>query len=170
MRVILAIHGYTGRPLQEVAKWCGAAGDLGAIVIAPAGTPTSGKPGLGWNVIHCCGDPVRGGVNNLDFVVRGAVGAFLGALDSGIDAYVIATGFSNGGFLLSLLGLLPGAGGVGGRPAGYQYGVRLYGGGPTGPGLGPLPAMSHHGGRDAVPPPWPMAAAERRTGPIAATA
>ncbi len=79
MRLILAIHGYTGRPLQEVAKWRDAAGDLGAIVIAPAGTPTSGEPGLGWNAIHCCGNPVRGGVDDLDFVVRGAVGAFLGA-------------------------------------------------------------------------------------------
>ena len=78
MRVILAIHGYTGQPLQEVAKWRGAAGDLGAIVIAPAGTLTSGEPGLGWNGIHCCSDPVRGAVDNLDFVVRGGGGCVLG--------------------------------------------------------------------------------------------
>ena len=177
MRVILAIHGYTGRPLQEIEKWRDAAASLGAIVIAPAGTQTSGKPGLGWNAIHCCGDPMRDGVDDLGFVVHGAVGAFLIALDGkygggggginanggvgkgggaayvGGNAHVIATGFSNGGFLSSLLGLMPGAT----RPSwlvgvvptgGYQYGVGLYGGPPSGPG--PLPAMSHHGGRDAV--------------------
>lgn len=166
MRIILAMHGYTGRPRQEIAKWHDVAASLNAIVIAPVGTPTAGI-GLGWNAIHCCGDPMRDEVDDLDFVINGAVGIFLDSLHSGgtkngnsggamySKGAVIATGFSNGGFLSSLLGLLS-AESDHSRPSwlvgivptgGYQYDVRLHGG-HSGPR--PLPMMSHHGGQDSV--------------------
>jgi poly(3-hydroxybutyrate) depolymerase len=166
MRIILAIHGYTGRPRQEIEKWHDVAASLDAIVIAPEGTPTAGV-GLGWNAIQCCGTPMRDEVDDLDFVINGAVGIFLDSLrdggtkngNSGGAVYnggaVIATGFSNGGFLSSLLGLLS-AEGDHGRPSwlvgvvptgGYQYDAGLYGG-PSGPR--PMPVMSHHGGKDSV--------------------
>mmetsp|Transcript_42550 Transcript_42550/g.89319 ORF Transcript_42550/g.89319 Transcript_42550/m.89319 type:complete len:166 (+) Transcript_42550:814-1311(+) len=113
LRILLALHGYTGRPLQEIRKWHSVVTSLNAILLAPAGTLTPSM-GLGWNAIDCCGDPVLKGVNDLDFVVNGVVETFLNVLgkqplggqqqggDNSRRGNVIATGFSNGGFLSSL--------------------------------------------------------------------
>ena len=51
LRVILAIHGFGGRPLQEIRKWHDVAVHLNSIIIAPQGMPTEDK--LGWNAIDC---------------------------------------------------------------------------------------------------------------------
>jgi len=120
-------------------------------------------------------------VDDLDFVVNGVMGVLMYnlfgdgttlAVGDGVntgqdngdgvsgDAIAIVTGFSNGGFLTSLLGLMPYTSGGEHRPAivrpswlvgivptgGYQYDVGLYIGGNT----HPLPLMSHHGGMDSV--------------------
>ncbi len=163
LRIVLAIHGYSGRPLQEIKKWHDVAASLNAIILAPQGTPTPSEHGyLGFNAIHCCGDPVKNEIDDVDFIINGVVGTILGALgsvvggDTTMNAHVIATGFSNGGFMSSLLGLL--------RPqtrpswlvgivptGGYQYNDKLYEGSPpTSLKPGPLPIMSHHGGKDSV--------------------
>jgi len=166
VRIILAIHGYGGTALQEIKKWHDSAIFLNSIILAPQGTltPTEGK--LGWNAIHCCGDPVVNEIDDVGFIVNGVVGVFLNVLrnhhDHGEDAStsevlptsfpVIATGFSNGGFMTSLLGLQSPQQNrppwlVGIVPTGgYQYNVELY----TKGGTRPLPVMSHHGGRDSI--------------------
>lgn len=162
LRIILAIHGYGGRPHQEIRKWSTAADALHSAILAPMGTITVTDKGdkLGFNAIHCCGDPIESGVDDVDFVVNGVVEVFLdvlrGQFEDGAneeDVHVIATGFSNGGFLSSLLGLLS----HDTRPSwlvgivptgGYQYDIELYGGQSSKPQ--PLPMMSHHGGRDST--------------------
>ncbi|KAL7526669.1 hypothetical protein ACHAWF_001870 [Thalassiosira exigua] len=176
LRIILAVHGYTGRPRQELTKWRSAAVALDAVILAPEGTGEK----LGWNAVHCCGDPVDEGIDDVDFVLNGAVGVFLREMnerrneksenDSGHEnasmiANVIATGFSNGGFLSSLLGLQkaearpPWLAGV--VPAGgYQYDEDLYLGSTDEISSGsssassrpprPLPVSMHHGGKDSV--------------------
>jgi len=40
LRIILAIHGYGGRPIQEINKWYDTATSLNAIILAPQGTIT----------------------------------------------------------------------------------------------------------------------------------
>jgi len=103
---------------------------------------------------------VRNEIDDIDFITNGVVETFLNVFqkqDNSIDASfqkanVIATGFSNGGFMSSLLGLLSEAN----RPSwlvgtvpmgGYQYDANLYEG-PSKPR--PMPMMSHHGGRDSI--------------------
>lgn len=164
LRIILAIHGFGGRPLQEIKKWRNASISLNSVILAPEGTLTESTHRLGWNAHDCCGDPVVNEIDDVDFITNGVVEVFLGALkEQGDDARavfqmnninVVATGFSNGGFVSSLLGLLPGDD----RPSwlvgilptgGYQYDVDLYlyGGIPR---PHPLPMMAHHGGRDSI--------------------
>ena len=67
------------------------------------------------------------------------------------QVHVIATGFSNGGFMSSLLGLqmerLPKLIGIV-PTGGYQYELKLYGN-LQNEAL-PLPMMAHHGGNDGV--------------------
>ncbi|KAL9182921.1 hypothetical protein ACHAXT_004200 [Thalassiosira profunda] len=149
LRMLLALHGFTGRPMQEIRKWRAAATSLNAVILAPEGSGSGGE--LGWNANDCCGEPVTNGVDDVDFAT-GVVEEALTQLQKGTrfkSAHVIATGFSNGGFLASLLGLMPAEK----RPSwlvgivptgGYQYDVELY----SGPN--PLPLMMHHGGGDAV--------------------
>ena len=172
LRIILAIHGYGARPMQEIKKWHNVAISLNAIILAPQGTLTTENRGggkkeekLGWNAIHCCGDPVTNEIDDIDFITNGVVEMFLNALggqtmmtnSNGVRlqqqrANVIATGFSNGGFMSSLMGLQS----ANARPSwlvgivpisGYQYDIELYNGNPT---THPLPMMAHHGGRDKV--------------------
>ena len=159
LRVILAMHGYGGRALQEIKKWHDSAVSLNSIILAPQGTLTPSTNKLGWNAIHCCGDPVLNEIDDMGFIMNGVVEVFLNTLrrrgDENYDVWkinVIATGFSNGGFVSSLLGLLS----VANRPSwlvgivpmgGYQYDVELYDGSSK---PHPLPMMSHHGGRDSV--------------------
>ena len=38
---------------------------------------------LGWNAVHCCGDPMTDKVNNSDFIIDGAVEIFLDPLHGG---------------------------------------------------------------------------------------
>ncbi|KAL7520007.1 hypothetical protein ACHAWX_004759 [Stephanocyclus meneghinianus] len=173
-RILLAIHGYGGTPSQEIKKWHDAAIELQSVVVAPEGTTTASNNRMGWNAIDCCGDPVVDEVDDLGFL-EGVIDVFLDALlsvrsDASDRAaerdriHVIATGFSNGGFLSSLLGLqrrrprwLVGIVPTGG----YQYDLNLYGNfdddaaaleeswRPSSNPL-PLPMMAHHGGRDGV--------------------
>ncbi|KAL7472578.1 hypothetical protein ACHAXS_012949 [Conticribra weissflogii] len=190
-RVILAIHGYGGRPFQELQKWHEIVVRDETVIIAPQGTPTqtpNGNQKLGWNAKECCGDPVLNDLDDVEFVLRGVVEVFSGVLDNILDSgtardekitnekgdgslrkrngniQVIATGFSNGGFFTSLLGLLPSQS----RPewlvgivptGGYQYDIGLYNGQynyedesrDVGDRLpDPLPILMHHGGRDSV--------------------
>jgi hypothetical protein len=37
-RIILGLHGYTGHPRQEIAKWRSAARALNAMIVAPMGS------------------------------------------------------------------------------------------------------------------------------------
>lgn len=161
LRILLAIHGYGGYPNQEIQKWHKTAVALQTILIAPQGTITQSNDRLGWNAIDCCGDPVT---NNLD-----DVGFLYGLVDVVLDtlsligtinnnneaiamvenAHFIATGFSNGGFMSSLLGLQtnrhPSLVGI--IPTGgYQYDLNLYNKNIQ----PPLPMMAHHGGQDGV--------------------
>lgn len=177
LRIILAIHGYGARPMQEIKKWHNVAISLNAIILAPQGTLTTENRGggkkeekLGWNAIHCCGDPVTNEIDDIDFITNGVVEMFLNALGGQTmmtnpngawlqqqRANVIATGFSNGAFMSSLMGLQS----ANARPSwlvgivpisGYQYDIELYNGNPANddPGPHPLPMMAHHGGRDKV--------------------
>jgi len=132
-RVILAIHGYGGRPLQELQKWHETVILDETVIIAPQGSPTqtpNGNQKLGWNAKECCGDPVLNDLEDVEFVVHGVVEMFSEALnilisgrnhgenstsgrdnnnvsERNVNIQVIAAGFSNGGFFTSLLGLLP---------------------------------------------------------------
>lgn len=156
LRIILAIHGYGGKPAQEIQKWKDVADSLNAIIIAPLGTETLESHRLGWNAVECCGDPVLNEVDDLDFVIHGVMEVFLNqfidssssSLGKNKSAHVIATGFSNGGFFTSLLGI------VKDRPewlvgivptGGYQYDANAY----LNTHL-PLAVFMHHGGRDSV--------------------
>jgi len=129
---------------------------LNAIILAPQGTITQSDNKLGFNGIECCGDPVTNEIDDVDFIVNGVVEIFLDVLgkDAGDgssiqkNANVVCTGFSNGGFMTSLLGLQTT------RPpwlvgiiptGGYQYDIDLYTNNKK-----PLPIMSHHGGKDSV--------------------
>mmetsp|Transcript_22939 Transcript_22939/g.32790 ORF Transcript_22939/g.32790 Transcript_22939/m.32790 type:complete len:436 (+) Transcript_22939:165-1472(+) len=163
LRIILAFHGYGGRPAQEIQKWQDVADDLNAIIIAPMGTETIETHKLGWNAVECCGDPVLKDIDDLDFVLYGVMEIFLNQFgasrgssigyndnSNGKNAkqvHVIATGFSNGGFFTSLLGILDD------RPewlvgivptGGYQYDINAYSSTPA------LAVFMHHGGKDSV--------------------
>jgi len=163
LRIILAFHGYGGKPAQEIRKWQDVADDLNAIIIAPLGTETIETQKLGWNAVECCGDPVLNEIDDLDFILYGVMEIFLnqfggrrgisiGSNDNSDDknnkqVHVIATGFSNGGFFTSLLGILDD------RPewlvgivptGGYQYDIDAYSSTPE------LAVFMHHGGRDSV--------------------
>lgn len=164
LRIILAFHGYGGRPAQEIQKWQDVAEDLNAIIIAPMGSETIEANRLGWNAIECCGDPVLKDIDDLDFVRHGVMGIFLNQLGASSrgssigyndnsdgrnvkQVNVIATGFSNGGFFTSLLGILDD------RPewlvgivptGGYQYDINAYSNTPA------LAIFMHHGGKDSV--------------------
>ena len=153
----------------SIKKWHNVAISLNAIILAPQGTLTTENRGggkkeekLGWNAIHCCGDPVKNEIDDIDFITNGVVEMFLNALGGQTmmtnpngawlqqqRANVIATGFSNGAFMSSLMGLQS----ANARPSwlvgivpisGYQYDIELY----NGPQH--LPMMAHHGGRDKV--------------------
>lgn len=159
LRIILAFHGYGGRPAQEIKKWQDVADDLNAIIIAPMGTETIEAHKLGWNAVECCGDPVLKDIDDVDFVLHGVMEIFLNQSGSSIgyndssdeknnkQVHVIATGFSNGGFFTSLLGILDD------RPewlvgiiptGGYQYDINAYS------STSALAVFMHHGGKDAV--------------------
>lgn len=145
--------------MQEIKKWQDVADSINAIIIAPVGTETIGSHKLGWNAIDCCGDPVLNKIDDMDFVVNGVMEVFLNEVINSkssnmnsrwknVRPHVIATGFSNGGFFTSLMGL------SNDRPhwlvgivptGGYQYDVDAY--------LNthqPLPIFMHHGGKDSV--------------------
>jgi len=83
LRIILAIHGYGGRPIQEIKKWFDTATSLNAIILAPQGTITQNDNKLGFNGIECCGDPVANEIDDVDFI-NGVVEIFLGALEEDI--------------------------------------------------------------------------------------
>lgn len=126
--------------MQEIKKWQDVADSINAIIIAPVGTETIGSHKLGWNAIDCCGDPVLNEIDDMDFVVNGVMEVFLNEVinskSSNMNSrwknaqpHVIATGFSNGGFFTSLMGL------SNDRPnwlvgivptGGYQYDVDAY--------------------------------------------
>lgn len=170
LRIILAIHCHACHPRQEVAKWKDAASELNAVIIAPEGWSSDDK--LGWNAVDCCGASMEKNVDDLDFVIRGAVEVFWNDWKTGVEGgrsmNVVATGYSNGGFFTSMMGLLPSyerpswlAGVV--PTGGYQYDDHLYGSRPSGDDgetsagtLGdgrihitdPLPIFLHHGGKD----------------------
>lgn len=131
--------------MQEIHKWHFSAISLRSIVIAPKGTLTSSNGRLGWNAIDCCGDPVTNDVDDLDFlhglldIVTDTI--LLGNVERKDQAHTIATGFSNGGFMASLLGLemnrhtkLIGIVPTGG----YQYNLTLY------ESNTPLQMFAHH--------------------------
>ena len=153
LRIILAIHGFGGRPIQEIRKWNSVATSLDAVILAPQGTGTNKA---GWNALDCCGDPVIQEIDDIHFINNGVVDVFLKEFanirrDDYQTANIIALGFSNGGFMSSLLGLQT----VDDRPswlvgivpmAGYQYGVDLY----KDKHQHPIPILAHHGGKDSV--------------------
>eukprot|EP00984_Skeletonema_dohrnii_P008748 scaffold3266_cov109-Skeletonema_dohrnii-CCMP3373.AAC.5 len=157
LRVLLAIHGYGGKPVQEIRKWMDVADALNSIIIAPMGTETiKSQNKLGWNAVECCGDPVLNEIDDLDFVIHGVMEVFLNQVGDSTSSsstgknknvHVIATGFSNGGFFTSLLGIMKD------RPkwlvgivptGGYQYDINAYSSTPE------LAVFMHHGGKDSV--------------------
>ncbi|KAL7492017.1 hypothetical protein ACHAWT_001282 [Skeletonema menzelii] len=165
LRIILATHGYGGKPAMEIRKWQDVADAVNAIIIAPMGTGSIANQKLGWNAVECCGDPVLNETDDLDFVLNGVMEVFLHQLgdSSGSSSssssykinssarknivHVIATGFSNGGFFTSLLGVTED------RPdwlvgivptGGYQYDINAYSNTPE------LAVFMHHGGKDSV--------------------
>ena len=163
LRILLAIHGFGGNSMQEIKKWQDVADSLNAIIIAPVGTETIGTHKLGWNAIDCCGDPVVNEIDDMDFVVNGVMEVFLNEVINSsssssssnmnsrwknMQPHVIATGFSNGGFFTSLMGL------SNNRPnwlvgiiptGGYQYDINAYRNTHQ-----PIPIFMHHGGKDSV--------------------
>lgn len=154
-RILIGIHGYGGQPNHEITKWHTTAVALQTIIIAPRGTLTESNGRLGWNANDCCGDPVTKNVDDLGFVY-GLIDIVLDTLLAGNrdqieHVHVIATGFSNGGFMSSLLGLqierLPKLVGIV-PTGGYQYELKLYNNLLT--EALPLPMMAHHGGNDGV--------------------
>ena len=76
LRIILAIHGYGGRPIQEIKKWYDTATALNTVILAPQGTITQSDNKLGFNGIECCGDPVTNEIDDVDFIVNGVVELF----------------------------------------------------------------------------------------------
>ncbi len=153
LRIILAVHAYGNFPMNEIRKWESTADSLDAIIISPMGTKTMSETNkFGFNGIECCGDAVANEVDDLDFVINGVVNLFLNqAMSNGLinsnHVHVIATGFSNGGFFTSLMGL------SNDRPdwlvgivpmSGYQYDINSYLNAHQ-----PLPIFMHHGGSDS---------------------
>jgi poly(3-hydroxybutyrate) depolymerase len=161
--IMLAFHGFGSHPEREIAKWKSTAEQQELILVAPAGSNNPHKHQhdmLGWNAIDCCGDPVASKTDDLDFA-RGIVEAIatigqndkdnsriMGVADA---SNVVAAGWSNGGFFVSLLALQtrdqrpPWLKGV--IPTGgYQYDTTLY----DGDRVDPLPIFAHHGSMDQV--------------------
>lgn len=134
--------------MHEISKWKSTCQERKFILVAPQGSTNPTDPRLGWNAIDCCGYPASHQVDDVDFA-NGIVKA-LDNLTYENTQNVVATGFSNGGFFVSMLGLLP----HGTRPAwlkaivptgGYQYDTSLYNS-----NVESLPMFAHHGGRDGV--------------------
>lgn len=147
--ILLSFHGYGASAETFVNLWKGTAEDRRWVVVAPVGT---GRRIKGWNAIDCCGDPVVENVNDIEFVY-GLVDVLAEnlRLAAGNASTVVATGFSNGGFFSSLLGLQAD------RPSwlkavipagGYQYDTALYDNNKDSNKVAPLPILSLHGGSD----------------------
>eukprot|EP00978_Attheya_sp_CCMP212_P033202 scaffold132989_cov47-Attheya_sp.AAC.1 len=108
--IMLAFHGFGGHPQTEISKWKSTAEQQELILVAPEGSSSrhnANQQPLGWNAIDCCGDPVASKTDDLDFS-RGIVEAIRQNNDMAAVAdasNVVAAGWSNGGFLVSLLAL-----------------------------------------------------------------
>jgi len=147
--ILLAFHGYGGGPRHEIQKWKSTCDDRKYILVAPQGSTNKNvDTQLAWNAIDCCGYPASQNTDDVDFVI--GVMKTLDTVPHADTSNVVATGFSNGGFFVSLLGLLQ----RGKRPewlkaivptGGYQYDTSLYN-----DGVDPLPMFAHHGESDSV--------------------
>ena len=133
--------------MHEIQKWITTCHGQKFVLVAPEGsTNETVDKLLAWNAIDCCGYPTSENIDDVDFV-NGVVET-LRDLTLADTSNVVATGFSNGGFFVSLLGLLQK------RPSwlkaivptgGYQYDTLLYNN-----AVASLPMFAHHGGADTV--------------------
>lgn len=105
--ILLAFHGYGGHPLHEFDKWKSTSDQRQFILVTPEGTMVEEVDDqISWNAVDCCGTAVSNQVDDIDFV-NGVVEILKSELSNGDVTNVVATGFSNGGFFTSLLGLQP---------------------------------------------------------------
>mmetsp|Transcript_18065 Transcript_18065/g.32753 ORF Transcript_18065/g.32753 Transcript_18065/m.32753 type:complete len:389 (-) Transcript_18065:134-1300(-) len=147
--ILLAFHGYTGKPRMEIKKWKDVSEEQKLIVVAPKGTSSSDEDShLGWNAIDCCGYPVTSKVDDIGFS-HAVIETLRDEMFLADASNVVAAGFSNGGFFVSLLGLQqqrpPWLKGIV-PTGGYQYDASLY----NGKLVDTLPVFAHHGGSDSV--------------------
>lgn len=137
--VLMVFHGFGGLSFNSFTRWSKIAFRLDVWLFVPDGSLQKG-----WNAIDCCGAALSQNIHEIDFF-DGALQLLKERYGTTIDSSnVIATGFSNGGFLTSLMGqhhpdwlkaIVP--------AAGYQY--RNYDN-----DLQPIPIFMHHAQNDTV--------------------
>ena len=94
--LVVALHCLGCTASVELAKLRGAAAEHQFILLAPEGI------GRSWNALECCGEALARKVDDVGFVTA-AVDAATASLPAISHIAIYATGFSNGGFLTTLL-------------------------------------------------------------------
>lgn len=91
--VILALHGFSQTPEKIVEIWKEAAGEAGAILVAPRGVAATPRGGFEWRSVDAA-----------DAVVRHVL-EFVGKKHLIDEKKVVLTGFSQGGYMAFNLGI-----------------------------------------------------------------
>ena len=132
--LLLLFHCYGCRARMEVNKFARAADAHGFVLLAPEGEMSPGDPAPSWNAPSCCGEAMASGRDDAAFADALAARA-VETLPVRAGA-IFASGFSNGGFMVSHLAAVGRTQLRGIAPtAGHEYVVRA---------KGPTPVFIHH--------------------------
>ena len=138
--LLLLFHGFGTQARSEIYKFARAADAHGFVLLAPEGTRRDHRPDASWNAPSCCGEAMARRVDDVAFADALAARA-VETLPVRKGA-IFASGYSNGGFLVShlaaagrtrLRGIAP--------TAGHEYDVRA---------TRPTPVFIHHCAADTV--------------------
>jgi polyhydroxybutyrate depolymerase len=152
--LIVALHGglRTARQMEEESGFSELADREGCLVLYPNGVTFFGWL-QHWNAGHCCGQAMKDGVDDVDFLTRVIAQT---CLRLNVDrSRIYLAGYSNGGMLAHLFAaqkpeLLAAvatiAATIGSRPSSSEAEVHIA------PPKGPVPVISFHGREDDVVP------------------
>lgn len=144
--LVVALHPFGGTPAKALDKFGAVLTEYGFDVVAPKGYESS------WNAAECCGAARAARLNDTEFVSL-VVNQVLSYTGRPMRAFV--TGFSNGGFMTSLLALQaaardPGFEWIAGAAsiAGEVFDPSWYRRAASCPDRAPVPTLIVHGMRD----------------------